>query len=854
MKSKWTVIAALMLLLGVSAIAFVLFFVSKSQQGLERSINTQVRDTRIFIESLEDQLGNSYRRRIKGLLDYRTAKTKEKVLRSFEEQDRATLLRLCTPFLQLFQNENSGFATFSWVLPDNEAFLLVHNPKKFGFDVTPMRPDVVEANRSMRQISSYTVSPGGLHLSIVQPVLYEQRHLGVVQFGVRYTFILDALLENTNLLAAIVVDADRLSIVKKEKKPAIMANDYAIHTLDEEFFRASKDKVDWGRDWQRVSIDERQYVFVKARALADYQGRPVAQIFVALDISEQSAALRRDILLIVLLAVAVLISSLLILYFGYTPLFTRLMDVQLVEHLNEELEERVAQRTAALEASEDRYRSMFTNTHTIMYVIDPVTGRIIDANPAASGYYGYSHAELLTMNIGDINTLSKEEIAIEVERAKNEERSHFNFRHRLVDGTVTDVEAFSGPIIRDGKQLLFSIIHDVTEKKRMEDELLQSRKMEAMGTLAGGIAHDFNNILTAIIGYAELVRDELGPESQERHDIEQVLIGGKRAASLVAQILTFSRKSDHRHQVIKPQQVVEEAMEMIRASLPSTIEMVTEIDEACPQILADPTNLHQIIVNLCTNGAHAMVGDKGRLVVKLGQRQIGVAELQGIRNVEPGHFVVLSVNDNGAGMDSQTKARIFEPYFTTKELHKGSGLGLAVVHGIVSACAGFITVDSALGKGTTVAVHLPVVMAGAEDSPQDDVALAVPHGVEHLLVVDDEAVILELHTIILTKLGYRVTACSTPQQALAEIKADQHDFDLLLTDQTMPEMTGMELAHEVMKIRADLPIILCTGYSFHLSEQEALALGIRKFIQKPLEHKDMALAVREVLDGMNNEP
>ncbi len=393
---------------------------------------------------------------------------------------------------------------------------------------------------------------------------------------------------------------------------------------------------------------------------------------------------------------------------------------------------------------------------------------------------------------------------------------------------------------------LIHVARDITEQKKIEEELFQSHKMEAIGTLAGGIAHDFNNILSAILGFSELAIHDLPEDSRARKDIEQVVSSGRRAADLVKQILTFSRKADQQRQPFQPHLIVKEALKMLRATLPTTISIEEHIDPECGSILSDPMSVHQIVVNLCTNACHSMEKEKGALTVKLCRKEIRQEDIVE-SDVAPGPFIELFVRDTGCGMDKKTMARIFEPYFSTKEVGKGSGLGLAVVHGIVKTLHGFIEVESEPGKGSTFHVYIPALEKAAPVFAAIDIK-DIPRGTERILVVDDEDIIVTLNKSTLELLGYKVTATTNSKEALAKVYTHADAFDLVITDQTMPNLSGIELAQEIMKIEPDMPIILCSGYSSIMTEEEALAHGIKKYAMKPVDIRTLAQIVREVLD------
>ncbi|MCW5201159.1 response regulator, partial [Desulfobulbus sp. F4] len=410
--------------------------------------------------------------------------------------------------------------------------------------------------------------------------------------------------------------------------------------------------------------------------------------------------------------------------------------------------------------------------------------------------------------------------------------------------------ACAAPVLSSEGELLYFvyIAHDTTGQKKLEDELFQAQKMEAIGTLAGGIAHDFNNILAAILGYTELARMEIPDGSNAWNDLEQVIIAGNRATELVKQILTFSRKSEHQKKPLRIYLVVKEAVKMLRSTLPANIGIRSEIDERSGLVLADPTSVHQIVFNLCTNASHAIGSRQGRMDIILRQTELTQTDLDDRPCLQPGQFIVLTVLDNGCGMDEKTMARIFDPYFTTKEQGAGTGLGLAVTHGVVKDCGGFIEVESEQGEGSAFHIYLPVLPEESPALPEADKGFELPHGTERILFVDDEPSIVHISQEILTALGYTVTAETESLTALEEFKTAPNTFDLLITDQTMPGLTGSELAKEVLAIRPELPVILCTGYTAALSEKDALAIGVRRYAIKPLNTAKLAALVREVLE------
>jgi len=407
----------------------------------------------------------------------------------------------------------------------------------------------------------------------------------------------------------------------------------------------------------------------------------------------------------------------------------------------------------------------------------------------------------------------------------------------------------SFPLFEHGSLVGFVTTHkDITEDLLIEKQFRQARKMEAIGMLAGGISHDFNNMLTPVLGYAELAESKLAPGDPLVSDLQQIIKGALRAKDMIAQILTFSRKSSHKRQSFQPQMVVREVLRLMQVSLPATITIKEEIAVDCGVLLADPTQLHQIVMNLCRNAQQAMAESGGVLKVSLAKTIIGNEDgrISG-SGLLPGVYMVLEVSDSGCGVDRETCERIFDPYFTTKSEGEGSGLGLSVVYGIVESYQGHIAVQSEPGKGSTFQVFLPCIVEELSLHEKES-TLSVDAGAERILVVDDEEIIAGMFQAILTSVGYQVIVFNDSLEALAFIGQNPTAFDLLLTDMSMPHLTGLELIHKTSAIRPDLPIILCSGFNKLVSNEDARDLGIHVCLEKPVSVRDLSSAIRMALD------
>jgi signal transduction histidine kinase len=403
-------------------------------------------------------------------------------------------------------------------------------------------------------------------------------------------------------------------------------------------------------------------------------------------------------------------------------------------------------------------------------------------------------------------------------------------------------------LLRNQNENLEKMVEERTQTlAKYERQLQQVLKIQAIGTLAGGIAHDFNNILFPIVGYTELTMDEVPDDSVAHNNLEEVLKAAHRAKDLVQQILTFSRQSGQERKPVKVQLIIKEALQLLRASIPASIEIINKIDDNCHPVMGDATQIHQVIMNLCTNAYQAMQDKGGTLEVNLSEVYIGYEETAKKIGMQPGKHLQLLVRDDGCGMDAVVLGRIFEPYYTTKEQGKGTGLGLSVIHGIVKNHRGDISVTSSPGKGTTFKVYLPIT-EDAEIANELEPSNGTVKGNERILLIDDEEQIVSMEQQMLENLGYEVTARTDSTEALKEFSLQPQNFDLVITDMTMPQMTGDELAQKLLNIKPDIPVILCTGFNEDITEEKALSMGIQKFVMKPVIKNDLATTIRTVLD------
>ena len=484
-------------------------------------------------------------------------------------------------------------------------------------------------------------------------------------------------------------------------------------------------------------------------------------------------------------------------------------------------------------------------------------GRILDVNEQACKFLGYTKEELCNMTIYELDASFSEK---EVDEAWNttQAKNVFTFEttHRRKDGTVFPVEITANALEYNGLEFSICFIKDITErnleqlrKEKANEQLQKAQKLEALGNLAGGIAHDFNNILSGVLGYAELAKLKLNPQDESKKYIEPIIAAGLRAKCLVNQILAFSRQEESKKVPTDLSRVISETVDLIRASIPSTIEITRDIKLNLGFVLADETMIHQIVMNLCTNAYHAIekISRAGKIDVILERITLTNNDRLNFPELFPGKYIKLVVADSGHGMDKETISRIFDPYFTTKSSGEGTGLGLSVVHGIVKSHRGAIRVYSELNVGTTFHVFLPVEDSESEAPTQ--ILESLPKGNESLLLVDDEKLLLNIGKEFLGGLGYQVETRASSIDALEAVRSRPEKYDLIISDLTMPYMPGDILAKELRRLRPNLPVILCTGYSDRIDRNMLRTLGIKDFLMKPVLLHELATSIRKTLDS-----
>ncbi|MBU1418475.1 MAG: response regulator [Proteobacteria bacterium] len=727
-----------LLIITLLSTVYLTLSISHQRQDLNNKILAKEKSALFLAENLQEQAFAHYRTRIVSL-----ATSKEKVIEAFARRDRDNLQKAATGFYTILQKENPHFRNMQFNLPDGTTFLRMHLPDFHGDDLTTVRPILNHVHKMQKQATGYEIGRSGLFFRVVQPMFYQSEYIGSIGFGIRPDHLLELLRKEISPHVALATSTSNWNKVTRSQTPVIEHGEDVILSLGSELFSDFPLSSSTSNK-ERIHFKGRNFVLFSNISLNDFQDQPIARILVALDITDDLKDRNHFITQIILLTLGLLALTALVLHFSFGQLLDTIINLnKSLAQANEELEERVHERTAELAES---------------------------------------------------NLALKKEIE---------------------------------------------------ERQRIENDLRQAEKMQAIGTLASGIAHDFNNILTAILGYTYLALVKLTPGQEIALHLDEVQKAGMRAKDLVAQILSFSRHSEHKKQVLKLQPILCETLKLLRASIPANINIIKNIREDCCPALVDSSQMHQVLMNLCTNAYHAMADKGGTLTINLSQ--IELTEKNAILELVPGPYLKLEVGDTGSGMEASTLARIFEPYFTTKATGKGTGLGLAVVHGIIKSFNGHIMAESSPGQGSTFTMLLPCHQGEeSHEEPAPDNTVIRGKG-EHLLVVDDEKEIILFWKILLEEMGYQVTSIADSTAAYQWLSKHITEIDGVITDMSMPKMTGLELSRKIKDFAPSMPIALCSGFTSPELQEKAQALGVKTFIKKPVDNVLLSQTLRILL-------
>ncbi len=543
----------------------------------------------------------------------------------------------------------------------------------------------------------------------------------------------------------------------------------------------------------------------------------------------------------------------------------------MVQHLQDSqsrLEQKVAKRTGELQQSNEnlqneisirhkiendlqesvaKFRVLFEFSPQIVILTEAADGRIIDVNNKFCENVGMSKEELVGKSTTELGFFTPEQRASHITEIR--EKGEIQGLEReivLPDGRKFDGLVYSRLLTFLDKPYVLTIVVDITEHKMLERKLLQSQKMEAIGTLAAGIAHDFNNILNSMFGYIEVLKRDLKGNERALSNLKSIGIGGRRAASLIQQILTFSRQADQNNVAVQLQTVIDDVVGLLHSTLPASVEIQQEVDVNCKEVMGDDTQLHQVVMNLCTNALQAMQEKGGVLAIELKQISVSRALAENNSDLPAGEYARLRIKDTGIGIDEMVRQRIFEPYYSNRPSGEGTGLGLAMVHGIVKSHAGTIRCRSEVGGGTLFEMFIPVMKEGVIVVKQEE--STPPEFKGRILYVDDEIANKQIWEIAFKHIGCKIVAETDSEKALQIFQQSPGSFDVVITDQTMPGMTGLELARQMLEIRPDLPIILATGFDNNANKEGALKTGIKGFIKKPHSLDDLLRVIARVTE------
>lgn len=848
MNLKWKAVISIMLIILLFWVGLVGFIYKQGLDDLNQVVANRVASARDVATTVEKALYPRFQKRILSLINVEVSDNRRNMIKAFHQRDRETLLKLSTPLYKLLKNESDELRSFAWILPDNTAFLRLHYPELKNDDVSQMRPDIAAANRKHRQVAGYSTSGMGLGYHISQPVFWQGEFSGVVQFGIDIAPLVSLLKDRLDAPTGIMIPQDKAQFIKQQHKqlPSLDIGDYVILSADPTDFSINTPELNWQEERSWFKEKDKHYALVRLLPLLDFNNKPVGYIVGKLDMSKDYFASMARFWTVFGTSSLLLLVLFVLLFTNFNHLLKEIFQLnKSLEKQNSTLEKRVSERSAELQRSKDNWVAMF-NSIPDMVTIQDHDLKIIEANRAVCDFFQLEPEDIVGKHCYELfyERKSRCDDCKITEILQHQTAYKSTIYNDVLEKTFHITAA---PIYNENGQVksFVHITQDMTRQKQLEEDLIQAQKMEAIGTLAGGIAHDFNNILSAIIGYATMahMREEEG--SRLSRDLDSIIKAGNRAADLVKQILTFSRKDATCEELFQPHLLLKEVLKMLRSSIPSSIEIVTNVDPNSGWIQASQVRLHQVIMNLCTNAVQAMPGEKGTLTINLQPRVLKKEEISE-PGIEAGEFICLSVADTGCGMDSRTIERIFDPYFTTKTGEQGTGLGLAVVHGIVRELNGFIRVFSEPGQGSRFEIYLPPSTL-TEQVPLEQAPLALESGAGNLLVVDDEIAIIEIMGEMLRELGYQVDTELNSQKALEKIRQQPSRYDLVITDQTMPEVTGLELAEELYRLNPVVPVIICTGYSSIIKEQNSLSQNIKKLMAKPLPLAELASTVQLIL-------
>ena len=831
---------------------FINFFIADSRAYVQRLLDTEVSMIRAVIAIVEKDNDKQYRRRIETFVSFGKLPKHENMISAFASRDREQLLQLSLPYLDIFKKENPYFSTLSWLTPDNHSFLRVHRPGKFGDEVGKMRPDVVGANKKKLQYAGYMVSKTGLQYRLVQPVFFKGRHIGVVQFGIENTQLLDTITENLHLSVGIAIPNTKASVIKHDRFASLKYGNHTIQAQDIGLYQDNDAEIDWNLNRQEVIIQGKPYLIVKVLDLLDYEQQRQGYVFVTKDLTEQRYHLQERIILLFSLAAFVVLCSFLLLYFSYNALIQKIIDLnRSLKNHNQTLENRVQERTSELRDSQKQLQKILDKSPLGILIIELKNMQLRYVNPAVCNLLGYDKKTLETM---DINSLHKPEDLHDIHKEFNSQAEEE--KHLAVDipflkknGSLVKSDVSSAPIVFDGEACLVGFVIDQTERKNLEIQLHRSQKMEAIGLMAGGVAHDLNNILSGIVSYPELLLMQLPENSELKGPIKAIRESGERAATVVADLLTVARgaamiRAPHDIHVLINEYLHSPECEQ-RQSLYPDMACIANLEAEDCIVSCSPVHVKKVVMNLVNNGMEAITG-KGTIFISTRNQQLDTQEALKL-DLQAGDYLMLSVKDDGAGIAEEDLEHIFEPFYTRKVMGKsGTGLGLAIVWNSMQDHNGKVTVESS-DQGTCFNLYFPIDTKNiGEEEKINFTETFVDTTNKHILVVDDEPQLRDIASQMLLSMGCRVDCVSSGEEAVAFVK--ENPVDLVVLDMLMdPGMNGYQTFKKILEIYPEQKAIIVSGFSESDDVKATLLLGAGGFIHKPYSLAQFRRVIGEVL-------
>ncbi len=769
--------------------------------------------------------------------------------RNLQRHDRHALF---LSYKDLFTRLKKDYSIthFYFHLPDRVNLLRLHKKEKYGDTIG--RFTLFDSIQTEKSSSGIELGPlGTLTLRVVQPVFLNDLLVGYIELGKEIEDILGSIHKEPGTEIALGIYKYRLNQSQWETGMAMIDRQVNWNQFVEKVLIYTS-LPEFPTKWEHF-LTEKSHRHHTIDAITKYNDK--SWHVLATDITDASDSEIGDMLLFVDISKDLKQYQLFTAIVAVTACILLSMTLYLIFKVLQNTDRVIFQQQESIEKSETRFRGLFNSITDLIYTMD-LDGVFTSVNPAMHRLFGYDMDEFIGRRATEFMSLefAKEFNAryLEVVKKqgfcegvsyyyrKDKEKIYIEYKSSLVEPAV-------------GEPYISGMGRDVTEKilsqqqvKNLQEQIIQTQKMESIGTLAGGIAHDFNNILFPVMGHTEMLLGDFPEESSTHKSLTKIYSGALRARDLVKQILDFSRQEKGETRLMKIQPVIKEALKLMDSSIPDNIKVTRDIDKDCSTIKGDPTKIHQIIMNLITNACYAMNETGGKLTISLKEIELGPSDLIN-PDMHQGTYTRFTISDTGAGMGSELITKIFDPFFTTKEKGKGTGMGLSVVHGIVIGMGGGIQVDSEIGKGTSIHVYLPVIQSEPElEADYGDTALT--GGSEHILLVDDEEAIILMEKEILKRLGYKVTTRTSSVEALEVFRAVPDRFDIVITDMAMPNMAGDRLSKQLIQIRPDIPILLCTGFGDIISREQAASIGIKDFLLKPVNINNFAKTIRQALD------